>query len=134
MKAIRTQADDLGDDYAIATTIDCTAAEDMTRQEFKDEADVNVVLRKFGIGALTTMRHPMFGNYDENIQFQDMMASIEPARRAYDDLPLELRQRYPTLATFLTALEERRITIDIEPEEKTPPEPPVTEAKTPPVT
>lgn len=125
-RAIRTQSDELGDEYARTTTIDCSDDTDTARQEFKDEADVNIILAKFGVNSL--QRQPTWGqevNYDLNLQ--TALEAITDAKAAHSQLPDDLKRRYPTWAALLNALEAREIVLTNEPEAAPPPpEPPPT--------
>lgn len=90
-------------------TIDCSGDKDMARQEFKDEADINYMLSKFGI---TQPRGtPTYGEWDDTIDLQSALQSVSDAREAFKDLPVELRNKFPRMEDLLTALENGSLVI-----------------------
>jgi len=77
----------------------CSVDEDMTRQEFKDECDVNHILRQHGY----MVRPVVYGehNFDEDLTVQMQSRSI--FQFWYDSAPAEVRDAYPDLGSFLAA-------------------------------
>lgn len=76
---------------------------DTARQEFKEEADINYMLSRFGI---TQPRGtPQYGTWDETIDLQIAIQSVHDARAAYRELPGVLRQKFNTMEQLLTAVE-----------------------------
>lgn len=92
--AIRTQVDGLFEQYSEATAIDCSDRPDMTRQEFRDDADVNKVLQRYGVDGLP--RKPVYSEVDYNMDLQQSIEAIREAERAIQKLPDELRSKYGT--------------------------------------
>lgn len=95
----RSRLDNL-DDIAVSGGLFCSEEEDMTRQEFKDDADINKILARHGV-----MPRPVqFGewNFDE-----DLTSSVQ-ARQAVDEaymaLPVAVRQQYPDMASVWAAV------------------------------
>jgi len=74
-------------------------SEDMTRQEFKEECDVNHILRQHGY----MVRPVKFGehNFDDDLTAQ--MQSRSVFQFWYDSAPAEVRDAYPDLGSFLAA-------------------------------
>lgn len=74
--------------------------EDKTRQEFKEECDVNHILRQHGF----MVRPVVYGehNFDEDLTAQ--MQSRSVFQLWYDSAPVEVREAYPDLASFLAAV------------------------------
>lgn len=96
---------------------------DTARQEFKDEADINYMLSRFGI---TQPRGtPTFGEWDDSIDLQSAIESVREARRGYRTLPEELRNKFGTMEEMLTAIDNGSLVIKDEP---APSEPPATQA------
>lgn len=93
-RAIRTQVDDLFDWYSTETAIDTHDRPDMTRQEFKDETDVNKVLMRYGVDGLP--RKPEYSVVDYDLDLQTALESIREAERAIAKLPPELQAKYNT--------------------------------------
>jgi hypothetical protein len=73
--------------------------EDMTRQEFKDECDVNHILRQHGY----MVRPVKFGehNFDDDLTAQ--MQSRSVFQIWYETAPEAVREKYQDLGSFLAA-------------------------------
>lgn len=99
-KALRTQYDDLQDDYSLLGGLDCSDSKDMARQEFKDESDVNMILARFGVDSFQA-KQPLFGETDYDIDLQQALAAIKTAKEVHHGLPPELRKIYPTWRSML---------------------------------
>lgn len=91
---------------------------DKARQEKKDEADINVILKKFGVQP--SNRTPLFTEVDYDLTLQSALDATHQAKEAYSQMPRQLRDKYPTWQSFLTALDAGAIEIKI----GDPPEPP----------
>lgn len=79
----------LGDLSAVA----CTAEEDMTVQGDRDEADINVMLKRFNVtGQIRTVNaKPLMGDFSEALDFQGALNRVREAEREFLNLPSELR-------------------------------------------
>lgn len=77
----------------------CSIEEDMTRQEFKEECDVNHILRQHGY----VVRPVQYGehNFDDDLTAQ--MQSRSVFQMWYDSAPADVREAYPDLGSFLAA-------------------------------
>jgi len=84
----------------VVCDIVCSVEEDMTRQEFKEECDVNHILRQHGY----MVRPVQYGehNFDDDLTAQ--MQSRSVFQFWYDSAPQEVRDAYPDLGSFLAAL------------------------------
>lgn len=98
------------DDITISSGLFCDSEEDVTRQEFKDEADINKVLQRHGV-----MPRPVqYGewNFDE-----DLTSSVQ-ARQAVDDaymaLPADVRAQYPDMGSVWAAIASGALKIGAE--------------------
>lgn len=99
---MRSQTDGMGDFWSDATGIDFTNTEVLTRQEYKDEADLNILLARFGVN--TPMRQMEWGaEIDDRIDLQTAMAAIEEAKKI--QVPDELRTRFPNWQAVLNGAE-----------------------------
>lgn len=83
----------------VVCNIECTDDEDMTRQEFKEECDVNHILRQHGF----MVRPVQYGehNFDDDLTAQ--MQSRSVFQLWYDSAPSDVREAYPDLGSFLAA-------------------------------
>jgi len=130
-KPERKQGDGKQDDYSEISGLDCSQDKDLARQEFKDEADINILLRRFGVG--TPSRVPQFGGeYDFDIDLQKAKNAIAETQRAYNALPPNLKEKYKDWQTLLNAIQSGQLRIDmrqyqeeVKTEEKTTPVSPV---------
>lgn len=77
----------------------CPVEEDMTRQEFKDECDVNHILRQHGY----VVRPVNYGEYDFDSDLTGQMQSRSVFQMWYDSAPADVREAYPDLGSFLAA-------------------------------
>lgn len=92
--AIRTQTDGLNEEYSEATSLDCSNMPDLTRQEFKDETDVNKVLARYGVDGLP--RKPEYSEVDYNLDLQQAFEAVREAERSIARLPESIRAKFPT--------------------------------------
>lgn len=120
-------------------TIDASNSDtnhDMARQEFKDEADINYMLSRFGI---TQPRGtPTYGEWDDAIDLQVAIMAVREANDAFRTLPKELRQKFDNMADLIRAVDNGSLVINREdpdgPKDTTEPVKPVfptTSAKSP---
>jgi len=80
-----------GDDAGLDTGTDGGA-----QQNFKDECDINVMLKKFGIGYELPqgLRAPMSGDFTGIRDFHQAMNAINQARETFEELPANIRARF----------------------------------------
>lgn len=69
-----------------------------TKQSFKDETDINVLVKRFGVTTTAQMRGlkvPSYGDFGEKVfDFQSAMNAVVDAQRAFDTLPADVRKRF----------------------------------------
>lgn len=109
---VRTQSDTLGDTMSRESALDCSTDRDMTRQEFKEETDINVLLKKFGLNQQS--RPLIYGEYDYTVDYQQALQSVEEARRAYMRMPQEIRDKYPNTKSMLDGMATGALAKDLE--------------------
>lgn len=100
--AERTQVDGLQEQYSDLTGIACTPEEDRTRQEFKQEADINDLLRRFGIGV--PQKQTVFAEVDFQLDLQSAYQAVADVKEGWDRLPPHIKQKYPTWEAISDAL------------------------------
>lgn len=110
--AIRTQVDELFDTYSLATAIDTQNLPDMTRQEFKDDTDVNKILQRYGVDGLP--RKPEYSAVDYDLDLQTALNSIREAERALAKLPEELREKYSAWERLLAGAYSGQLKTDLD--------------------
>lgn len=103
--AIRTQASaGAGNDsFSLDAGTDTSDLPDLARQEFKDEADVNWILARFGVHGPS--RQVVYGEVDYTIDLQQAYALVDDVEHALRRMPQHLRTQFRTAAEFLEALD-----------------------------
>ena len=73
-----------------------TGEDAVTQQCFKDECDINILLKKFAVtGQLPeNVRVPQFADFEEAFDFQSSMNVIRAAEEAFNAMPAEVRDRF----------------------------------------
>lgn len=85
--------------------LDCSNLPDMTRQEFKDETNINNILNRFlSTGIPPAQRQPVFGDRDFDIDLHTGYLAIESAQRAFLRLPDALKEKYKNMQGLLDAI------------------------------
>ena len=69
-----------------------------TQQQFKEECDVNNILRNYvntGVLTHTSDREPVFGDFSElPADYGEALALIEKSREQFNELPSEVREKF----------------------------------------
>jgi len=67
-----------------------------TIQSQKEEADINTIVKRFGISGMlpTNVRTPLNIDFDQSFDFQSAMNLINDAQRAFMEMPADVRQRF----------------------------------------
>lgn len=112
-KVPRHQADGKQLDYSQMSALVCVG-EDMARQEFKAEADINNILKRYGVnGSALPIRPVVYQEVDYTIDLQQAMGAIETAQDMYRKLPPSLREKYPTWQSILNGIHNGSLKIDL---------------------
>lgn len=102
--ASRTQSDGRQLEYSKAGGLNCSGDPGKTRQEQKDDADINKMLQRFGLGAPAPNKVPRYDTWDESIDLQGAYAALDNVTMGYKKLPKELRREFPTALIFVNAM------------------------------
>lgn len=80
---------------SIDTGLAC-ADESLTQQQFRDECDINNILRNFGVtGHLpTTAVQPMAGDFTEIGDYQEALEAVRASEENFLALPSSVRDRF----------------------------------------
>lgn len=108
--AQRRQSDGRQDEFSDAGALDTSHMKSLARQEFKDETDVNVLLRKYGVHVPQRQTH--FGAIDTDVDLQQAIDAVHQAKSAWDQLPENLKERYGTWQALFNAVESGQLRID----------------------
>lgn len=67
-----------------------------TQQHFKEECDINTIIRRFGITKLAPdpVRMPTYGDFTEVFDFHSAANAIAQARESFDAMPATVRSRF----------------------------------------
>lgn len=83
-----------------ASGIDCSKNDpkqkvQAAQQQFKDECDINVLIKKFGIDNLPiTKRMPIIGDFADVMDYQTALNMVLEADEAFMQLPGKVRERF----------------------------------------
>ncbi len=89
----------------------CPPDDTFTRQEFRDETNINNIVGRFYPFAPPMARVPQFGEQDMSLDLHSAVLSIQAAREAYAEVPEKLRAAFPTYAEFVSAVADGRLTL-----------------------
>lgn len=78
------------------TGLDCSESEDMAKQEFKDETDINTLVRRYHLtGELPEgVRKPEYGDFTSVASYHEAANMIAQANEAFMAMPAEIRARF----------------------------------------
>lgn len=106
----RRHDDNRGDQISADTGLACPISEDMARQEFADEADINVQLRKYGV--VPPQRPLNYGAVDFDLDLQLAYEAVREADAAIAMLPVYVLEQLGGLEAAREAFYQGRITPD----------------------
>lgn len=74
----------------------CCEDPSLTQQQFKDDADINVIMRRFGLtGQMPTgVRVPSYGDFEGITDFRSALAALDAAEASFMQMPGEVRARF----------------------------------------
>jgi len=87
--------------------------ETMAQQNFKDDADINVIMRRFGQGQDVPQGFvaPTYGDFDTISDYREALDAVRSAGEAFMELPADLRARFHNdpgvMVDFVSADENR---------------------------
>lgn len=65
------------------------------QQQFGEEVDINVIVRRFGVTAASSMQvMGVYGDFTDIENFDDAVRKVEGARARFSTLPPEVRDRF----------------------------------------
>lgn len=76
--------------------LDCSVLPSRTQQHFKEEVDINTIVKRFGLtGELpTNVPHVLQGDFTNVVDFQSAMDMVVQAREAFMEQPADVRARF----------------------------------------
>lgn len=84
------------DEVSRETGLVCDASEDMALQSFKEETDINTIVKRFGLtGEMPqALKLPTVGDFTGVTDYQSAMNLVIAAESGFRELPAELRKRF----------------------------------------
>lgn len=86
------------DDHGPASKRTGLACKDksLTQQNFKDDSDINVIVKRFGLtGQLPVgLRVPTYGDFDQVDDYRTALEIVKAADYAFQQLPPDIRARF----------------------------------------
>lgn len=78
------------------TGLDCSGDKGRTQQSFKQEVDINHIVKMYGITGKLPENVPQVlqGDFEEVVDFQSAMNLIVKARESFDAMPADVRSRF----------------------------------------
>lgn len=96
-------------------TIECNAREGRTRQEHKNEVDINVIMRRYRTtGELPRMTATSAGERDDSVTLQDAIHTMRDVQKAWQLIPARIAQRYPHWLGLAMAIGKGEVVLDKE--------------------
>lgn len=74
----------------------CDPSEDRTQQQFKDDADINTIVKRFGLTGKVPVGFamPRIGDFTNVTDFHSAMNLIVEAEEAFLEVPADIRARF----------------------------------------
>lgn len=84
------------DSVSRETGTSCVGSKDVAQQQFKDETDINEIVRRFGLtGEIPgDFRPPQSGDFTEVVDFHTAMNVIRSAEESFMTIPAKIRERF----------------------------------------
>lgn len=83
------------DAFSVETGLECKD-ESLAQQHFKEECDINEIVRRFGLtGEMPeNFRAPVYGDFTGVVDFQTGMNAVVQAQESFMSMPAEVRARF----------------------------------------
>lgn len=84
------------DTASLEAGLDCSNDPSKTQQQFREDSDINTIVRRFGLtGQLPeNASAPAYGDFDEVLTYHDAMNMVRRADEAFMALPADVRYRF----------------------------------------
>jgi len=100
----------------VGEVVDCSSDLDRTKQSFKDECDINLIMKRAALtGVIDPLvleqREAVFGEFEDGLDFMELQNRLVTCQRLFDVLPADVRSRFSNnpglLVDFLAKPENR---------------------------
>lgn len=73
-----------------------TVGPSLAKQEFKEDSDINTIVRRFGLGVEIPqgLRRPVYGDFTGISDYHQACLAIASANEAFDALPADVRREF----------------------------------------
>lgn len=79
----------------LRSAVDCSHDPNIVQQSFKNDADVNTIVRRFGLGQVSRPRlDGVYGDFTGIHDYQSALARIEQVRESFMSLDPEIRAEF----------------------------------------
>lgn len=96
--------------------LDCSVEPSRTKQSFKDECDVNVILQRAKSGAMIThinRKHPVYADVSSMTDFREALAHVAAVEEFFGKLPAKVREHFGNeSASFLEYMNDAGRTVE----------------------
>lgn len=94
--AWRYAYDGFGDAVSLETALDFSGDEGKTVQSGKDDADINTIVRRFGVTGQLPQPNltPFYGDFSDTPDYQSALNQMRDAEDAFMSLPADLRMKF----------------------------------------
>jgi len=104
-------------EVSLATGLTCPEPT-LAKQEFKDDADINNIMYKYGVtGELPQASGAAFGDFQSTMSYHDMQNTLKEAETAFKTLPADIRSEFnndpANVIDFLNNPDNREKAIEI---------------------
>lgn len=84
------------DEVSRETGTDCSVEESMTQQSFKEECDINTIVKRFGVTGMMPQNvvPPTYQTFTGVIDYHTAMNAIAKARESFDQMSAEVRAKF----------------------------------------
>lgn len=92
----RTANDGLNQSVSESTAVDFSDDPGLTQQQFAEDADINTLIRRFGLsGDMPAPRAvPQYGDFSDVVDYQTALDRLLEADSAFMSLPADVRKRF----------------------------------------
>lgn len=108
----RGQNDGQQEVYSDAAAILTPEDDGKARQEYKNDADVNRILARHGVGPVP-QHQTFYSEIDFDLDLQGAITATQAAQEAYSRMPMTLRKKYPTYLDVLNGIKSGQFRIDL---------------------
>lgn len=101
---VRRQGDDKQRFFSSRAVKDFSKDPLLVRQEFAEETDINVIMRRVGAGQSVNARPLCFGAVDYDVDLLRFRTSVDYALSVYQGVPAEVREKFQDFSAFVRAV------------------------------